>query len=78
MDAIWMATVGIARGATADMRSSNDGFPVDEPVSAGWLLRTRRERPSRRRSAEQRDELASPDAKCHLIPPAEGVVRGQR
>src|SRR5262245_11795470 len=26
-----------------------------------WLLRSRRDRPSRRRAAEQRDELAAPD-----------------
>jgi hypothetical protein len=29
-----------------------------------------RERQRGRRAAEQRDELAPPDAKCHLIPPA--------
>src|SRR5438046_8626046 len=34
------------------------------------LLRPCRERPCGRRAAEQRDELAAPDAKCHLIPPA--------
>jgi hypothetical protein len=33
------------------------------------LLRSRRERP-RSRAAEQRDERAASDAKCHLIPPA--------
>jgi hypothetical protein len=31
--------------------------------------------PCSRRAAEQRDELATPDARCHLIPPAEGVAR---
>src|SRR5262249_46837636 len=36
------------------------------------LLRARRERPRGCRTAEQRDELATPDASCHLIPPAEG------
>ena len=34
------------------------------------LLRARRERPRRRRTAEQRDELAASDESCHLIPPA--------
>ena len=34
------------------------------------LLRARRERPRRRRAAEQRDELAASDESCHLIPPA--------
>jgi ATP dependent DNA ligase domain len=34
------------------------------------LLRARRERPRGRRAAKQRDELAAPDASCHLIPPA--------
>ena len=36
------------------------------------LLRPRRKRPHGSRAAEQRDELASPNAKCHVIPPAEG------
>jgi hypothetical protein len=40
------------------------------------LLRARRERPSGRRAAEQRDELAAPDAKCHLIPPAGRATEG--
>jgi hypothetical protein len=40
-----------------------------------WLLRVRRERP-RSRAAEQRDELAAPDAKCHLIPPAGRATEG--
>ena len=35
------------------------------------LLPSRRERPRSRR-AEQRDEVATPDARCHLIPLAEG------
>jgi hypothetical protein len=39
------------------------------------LLRTHRERP-RRRAAEQRDELAPPDAKCHLIPPTGRATEG--
>ena len=34
------------------------------------LLRARRERPRRRRAAEQRDELAASDESGHLIPPA--------
>src|SRR5262249_1004385 len=34
------------------------------------LLRARRERPRGRRATKQRDELAPPNAKCHLIPPA--------
>jgi hypothetical protein len=36
------------------------------------LLCTRREWPSSSRAAEQRDEVATADASCHLIPPAEG------
>jgi hypothetical protein len=30
----------------------------------------RRERPCRRRAADERDDFAPPDAKCHLTPPA--------
>jgi hypothetical protein len=37
------------------------------------LLRARRERP-RRCAAEQRDEVATPEASCHLIPPARRVM----
>jgi hypothetical protein len=39
------------------------------------LLRTRRQRPRGHRAAEQRDEVATPDASCHLIPSGRGVVR---
>jgi hypothetical protein len=39
-------------------------------------LRPRRERPSNRRAADERDELAPRDAKCHLIPPAGRVTEG--
>src|SRR6266446_7207016 len=39
------------------------------------LLRARRERP-RGRAAEQRDELAPPNTKCHLIPPAGRTTEG--
>jgi hypothetical protein len=46
-----------------------------DPAHPVGLLRPRRERQTRRSAAEQRDELAPPDAKCHLIPPAEGVMR---
>jgi ATP dependent DNA ligase domain len=38
---------------------------------SGYALRAGRERPCRR-AAEQRDEVATADASCHLIPPAEG------
>jgi hypothetical protein len=41
------------------------------------LLRARRERPCCRRAAEQSEEFAPPDAKCHLIPPA-GRVRAEQ
>jgi len=41
------------------------------PYRHDRLLRTRRERPRRCRAAEQRDELATPDANCHLIRLAE-------
>jgi hypothetical protein len=34
------------------------------------LLRARRERPRGSSAADERDGLAPPDAKCHLIPPA--------
>jgi hypothetical protein len=34
------------------------------------LLRTRRERPRGHTAADEDDEVAPPDAKCHLIPPA--------
>jgi hypothetical protein len=34
------------------------------------LLRPHRDRPSRRRPAEQRDEVAASDVSCHLILPA--------
>jgi hypothetical protein len=34
------------------------------------------ERHRGRRAAEQRDDLASPDAKCHLIPPAGRATEG--
>jgi hypothetical protein len=35
------------------------------------MLRARHERPRRRgAAAEQRDELAAPNAECHLIHPA--------
>ena len=34
------------------------------------LLRPRRQRPRNRRTAEERDELAPSDERCHLIPPA--------
>ena len=45
---------------------------IEEPDPGGPLrsLRPRRERPRRRRAAEQRDELAASDESCHLIPPA--------
>jgi hypothetical protein len=36
----------------------------------GRSLCPRAERRRRRRATEQRDELAPPNAKCHLIPPA--------
>jgi hypothetical protein len=36
------------------------------------LLRPRRDRPRHRRAAEQRDELAAPDASCHLTLRPEG------
>jgi hypothetical protein len=39
------------------------------------LLRPRRERPHSR-AAEERDELASPNAKYHLIPPAGRATGG--
>jgi hypothetical protein len=41
----------------------------------GISCRTRRERPRGGRAAEKRDELASSDASCRLIPTAGGVVR---
>jgi hypothetical protein len=41
-----------------------------------WLTRPRRERPRCRRAAEQRDELASSDESCHLIPPAGRAAEG--
>jgi hypothetical protein len=47
-----------------------------DPCDFRLLLRSRRERPRRRRAAEQRDELAAPDAKCHLIPPAGRATEG--
>jgi hypothetical protein len=40
------------------------------------LLRMRRERPRCRCAADERDELAAPDAKCHLIPPAGRATEG--
>jgi hypothetical protein len=52
-----------------------------ERLSSNRLLRSAVNKPDyryrrpRRRAAKQRDELATPDASCHLIPPAEGVVR---
>src|SRR4029077_6422192 len=36
------------------------------------LLCPRCKRPNRRRAAEQRDEVATPEESCHPIPPAEG------
>ena len=48
---------------------------ADPPHSIG-LLRARRERPRSCRAAEERDELAPPDAKCHLIPPAGRATEG--
>ena len=53
-------------------RCSLTGRPeVEEPDHRHRrLLRPRRERPRRRRAAEQRDELAASDESCHLIPPA--------
>src|SRR5215470_8251784 len=44
-------SAGYHRGARVDAQKSNRDF-------VGWLLRVRRERPRRRRAAEQRDELA--------------------
>jgi len=38
--------------------------------AAAPLLRASRHRPRGRRAAKQRDELATPDASCHLIHPA--------
>jgi hypothetical protein len=45
-------------------------------INPSEFLPARRERPSNRRAAEQRDERAPPDASCHLILPA--GVRPQR
>jgi hypothetical protein len=39
-------------------------------------MRARRERPGDCPAAEKRDELAAPDAKCHLIPPAGRATEG--
>jgi bifunctional non-homologous end joining protein LigD len=39
------------------------------------LLRARRERPRDRRAAEKGEEVATPDASCHLTPLSERVVR---
>ena len=50
---------------------------VDEPDHRHRrLLRARRDRPRRRRAAEQRDELAASDESCHLIPPAGRATEG--
>jgi hypothetical protein len=46
-----------------------------DPANAVWLLRTRSERP-RSSAADERDDLAPPDAKCHLIPPAGRASEG--
>ena len=45
-------------------------------VASAPELRARRERPCRRRAAQKRDEVAAPDAKCHLIPPAGRATEG--
>jgi hypothetical protein len=41
-----------------------------------WLLLRARRQRQRDRAAEQRYELAPPDAKCHLIPPAGRATEG--
>jgi len=46
---------------------------ADPPFPLG-LLCPRRERPRGSRAAEQRDEVATPDASCHLIPPADYLI----
>jgi hypothetical protein len=48
---------------------STDDADAPHPLR---LLRARRERPRCGRAAKQRDELATPDARCHLTPLAEG------
>ena len=48
-----------------------------DPPHSIRLLRMRCERPRRRCTTEQRDELASSDESCHLIPPA-GRVTGEQ
>jgi hypothetical protein len=48
---------------------------AEEPNNGHRRLRTGHERP-RRRAADERDELAPPDAKCHLIPPAGRATEG--
>ena len=59
---------------TTRARSSARQQHADPPRAIG-LLCARRERP-RCRTAEQGDELAPPDAKCHLIPPAGRATEG--
>jgi predicted TPR repeat methyltransferase len=61
--------VDLSEGMLAHAKAKN---VYHELVKAelGGLLRAMRERQRGRRAAEQRDELAPPDAKCHLIPPA--------
>jgi hypothetical protein len=53
--------------------SRQDDADASHPLA---LLRPRPDRPCSRCAAEQRHELAAPDAKCHLIPPAGRSTEG--
>jgi hypothetical protein len=55
-----------------DGRPGLDRQNTDRGYFSFRLLRARHERPRGCRATEQREELATPDASCHLIPPPEG------
>src|SRR6516162_7100760 len=57
-----MRRVARTAGQTVGREHAHEADPVD----LSRLLRAYRERPRRRRAAEQRDELAATDVDCHL------------
>jgi hypothetical protein len=64
---------------TQSLHKGSRPWPPDRSVRAqepngrqlAWLLRARRKRPSHRRAAEQRDEIAATDVDCHVTLPWE-------